>query len=124
MSHTSCSRPPWKKRQLFVFLGVLLVYSRILLFSIRLDHSHPVAELLLRLLLAVLASHRARPAHLGKDRSQVKDSVYRIVTNRFLPQQNVKMGVVGSAAEAELPVDWVDQTQHVPEVKNKLRFGR
>ena len=116
MSHTSCSRPPWKKRQLFVFLGVLVVCvnSRILLFSIRLDHSHPVAELLLRLLLAVLASHRAGPAHLGKDRSQVKDSVYRIVTDRFLPQQNVKMGVVRSTGEAKLPVDGVDQAQHVP----------
>lgn len=48
-------------------------------------------------------------------RSQVKVSLNHVVTDRFLPQQNVKMCVIGSAVEAKLPVDGVHQTQHVPE---------
>ena len=67
-----------------IVCGVLVdcINSRILQFIVRLEHSHPVAELLLRLLLTVLASHRAGPAHLGKDRYHVKDPFYNIVTNR------------------------------------------
>ena len=91
------------------------INSRVLLFFVRLNHSHPVVELLLGVHLAVRTSHGAGPPHLGM-RSQVKGfSLYQIITDRFFPQQNVKMSVVGSAGEAKFPVDGVHETQHVPE---------
>ena len=92
----------------------LYQFSRVLLFFVRLNHSHPVAELLLCLHLAVQTSHGAGPSNLAMG-SQVKVSLKHVITDRFLPQQNVKMCVIGSAVEAKLPVDGVHQTQHVPE---------
>ena len=44
---------------------VACINSRVLLFFVRLNHSHPVVVLLLCIHLAVCTSHGAGPSHLG-----------------------------------------------------------
>ena len=106
---------PGNRRIQYCHWTAACINLRVLLFFVRLYHSHPVVELLLGIHLAVRTSHGAGPPHLGM-RSQVKGfSLYQIITDRFFPQQNVKMSVVGSAGEAKFPVDGVHETQHVPE---------
>ena len=63
------------------FFLVVCINSRILLFCVR--HSHPIVEILRRLLLTVLASHIARPTHLANIDLSLKIHFIRLSPTTF-----------------------------------------
>ena len=78
------------EQEAIVFLGVLVfcIDSRILMIWVR--RSHPVAETLHCLLQTVLASHIARPTHLGNTDLRLKIYFIRLSPTTFFRNKILK----------------------------------